>query len=126
MVCWGALKDQGQLSPNYTRRVVASNIIQISSWSNGNITYALRNDGTVLYWGYISGNYISLPHVVHRAFSNIVQISAGKDHFCALKDNGRVLCSGSNHYGQLGNGQYYNYESHDNPPPGIPHFPDSS
>jgi len=32
-----------------------------------------------------------------------VSVDAGRDHACALFDNGRLFCWGSNYYGQLGN-----------------------
>jgi alpha-tubulin suppressor-like RCC1 family protein len=34
----------------------------------------------------------------------VVQISAGIDHTCVLRSNGRIVCWGSNVYGQLGTG----------------------
>jgi alpha-tubulin suppressor-like RCC1 family protein len=35
---------------------------------------------------------------------DVVHISAGHNHACAVRENGTVWCWGYNAYGQLGNG----------------------
>jgi alpha-tubulin suppressor-like RCC1 family protein len=78
-------------------------------------TCALRDDGRVLCWGL---NYFgelgrstnnnsfdpnSVPAVVDPTSLGVVkQVALGKNHSCALRDDGRVLCWGVNEYGQLG------------------------
>lgn len=42
------------------------------------------------------------------AFSEVLQIAAGDGHTCALFDEGKVKCWGSNSYGQLGYGDNLN------------------
>lgn len=39
-----------------------------------------------------------------EGLTDVAQLVAGTAHFCARKRDGRVVCWGSNHYGQLGNG----------------------
>ena len=93
-----------------------SGIIQISAGSIHNC--ALKNDGGVLCWGW--GSYGRLgnnssdlkdhPVVVvdgdesTAPFSEIIQVSLGNYHSCALKNDGRVFCWGGGNYGQLGHG----------------------
>ena len=93
-----------------------TNILQVSS---GNYhTCALKTDSTVLCWGrgnngrlgHGSTNGSSYPAQVIASegstdvLSNIVQVSSGGSHTCALKDNGTIFCWGEGGGGRLGNG----------------------
>ena len=98
---------------------VLGSIVQISV--GGYHTCVLNSSGNVLCWG--SGNSgklgnnatdnSSFPVQVvgpdtdsnsagDGVLGNIVQISIGRDHTCALNSSGNVLCWGDNYYGQLG------------------------
>ncbi len=83
---------------------------------SGTHSCALRDDGRVLCWGYnregqlgnstTSGNFNAnpVPALVDNAALGIVkQLALGSSHSCALRDDGRVFCWGTNHEGQLGN-----------------------
>lgn len=68
---------------------------------------ARRFDGTVQCWGrYKVEDYespgIFRPETVKLA--NIKSFAMGQQHQCFLLNSGEVYCSGSNWYGQLGNG----------------------
>ena len=91
---------------------------------------ALLDDATAECWGYnFSG---SLGDNVHTTtadtdvpypvkpfnLSNVVEISAGSTHNCALKANGNVWCWGTNIFGELGDGTNY-YTKKPNIVPGI-------
>lgn len=72
----------------------------------------LRRDGTVACWGtgeyYLNG---PIPNGADRStpvpipeLHDVIAISAGGLHVCALQDDGDVLCWGDNHDSQLGIG----------------------
>ncbi len=76
---------------------------------------AVRTDGRVLCWGNnfkgqlgVATNVGTLlptpvPSLLDGSALGVVhRIEAGRYHTCALRDDGRVLCWGSNTYGQLG------------------------
>ena len=102
-----------------------TNIVEVAAGVD--YTCALKSSGEVLCWG--EGTYGVLgnggtsdkdhPVLVKiqnadsslSNLSNIVQISSGNGHTCALNQEGKVLCWGFNAWGQLGNGV-----SVDNPP----------
>ena len=71
-------------------------------------TIALRQDGTVWFWGIPFGAPESSANAVLNpvrvaGLSNVVAISAGWEHALALKSDGTVWSWGLNEYGQLGN-----------------------
>ncbi|HEU4537863.1 MAG TPA: hypothetical protein VFS00_27275, partial [Polyangiaceae bacterium] len=76
---------------------------------------ALRDDGRVLCWGNnyfgqlgISANTATETPTPEPALLDVGdlgvvrQVSLGERHTCALRNDGRVLCWGKNHSGQLG------------------------
>lgn len=75
---------------------------------------AIRTDGTVACWGKNDrgqlGNGAAIPGasvtspVATAGLTNIVGLSAGQDHNCAVNASGALYCWGSNTYGELGIG----------------------
>ena len=59
------------------------------------ITHSASRDGT-------NSDECYLP--VARRVRTALSISSGKDHTCAILDNGELQCWGRNDYGQLGDG----------------------
>ena len=136
VVCWG-MGDFGQLgndavnSRNVPEVVVKSSgstiplkdIVQVSS--GGSHACALTSSGEVKCWGWGAfgqlGNGYSAnknaPVDVPKAsgesapLSNIIQISSGFSHVCAVTTLGKVKCWGDGSFGQLGDGQN-NLNSH--------------
>jgi alpha-tubulin suppressor-like RCC1 family protein len=80
--------------------------------AGGNHSCALQTNGSVMCWGnnFVGqvGNGITsrveVSPVAITVLSDIVAVSAGQSHSCALKVSGSVACWGSNTNGQLGNG----------------------
>jgi len=80
-------------------------------------TCALRSDGAVFCWGLNSRGQVGDGTTANStrpvsvsgiggtgSLSDVVAISAGKNHTCALKNDHAVLCWGANESGQLGDG----------------------
>jgi len=73
---------------------------------------ALLTDGSVKCWGSANqlGSGEAVPFVEYTPVSaltlgsGIVNLSAGANHTCAVRDSGKVTCWGTNYYGQLGIG----------------------
>lgn len=82
--------------------------------SGGAFTCAIISNGSVMCWGYgYSGNLGSggtsdLYNPTQTSSLGVgrtaVSIAAGKDHTCAILDNGSVACWGYGYYGQIGDG----------------------
>ena len=90
-----------------------TNIIAITAGANH--TVALRDDGTVWAWGINgrhqlgdgtggSGDCLSLVPVQVYGLTNVIAISAGREHTLALRNDGIVWAWGASSDGQLGNG----------------------
>ena len=121
VACWGNNRF-GQLGNSLNNGTKNSNLIplivnieNVKQISAGAIhTCALKNDGSVFCWGFNKfgqlGNSTNIGlensttvTPLNVNINNVKQISAGKRHTCALKNNGTVSCWGINRYGQLGN-----------------------
>ena len=127
---WGAnyngeLGDSSTISRNYPVKVKGlSNVVDISTC--GSSSLAIKNDGTVWGWG---SNYngelgigMSPPPYYHTyavqmdSINSVVAVASGYQHSLILKSDGTVYSTGSNEYGQLGDGtasaanpKYYPY-----------------
>ncbi|HUK57575.1 MAG TPA: hypothetical protein VLY20_13065 [Nitrospiria bacterium] len=127
--CWGR-NDQAQLA-DLTKRSSSKPVltpvgpaIQIAAGRNH--TCALLIDGEVVCWGDNRTGQTgvqrpslpkpSLPVVVPNIL-RAVSTAAGAEHSCAVQEDGRLLCWGDNHYGQLGLGSQ---EQQSFPPRPVP------
>ncbi len=84
----------------------------------GGHTIALKNDGTVVTWGYnwngqlgdgtkvtrSTAVYVTDPSDSTGFLTGAVAVGAGDEHSLAAKSDGTVWAWGYNNYGQLGNG----------------------
>lgn len=118
VVCWGR-NDWGQLG-NGTK-VSSSRPVPVTGLASGVRTVsaghsyacALTESGVVWCWGSNrsgqlgdgTNNDSSVPVQVQGLNANIVAISAGDYHVCALNADGAVQCWGEGRAGQLGNGR---------------------
>ena len=131
VLCWGEnvsgeLGNDSTTRTSYPTYVVdgdnsanhLTNIVEIAAGNSH--TCALKSSGEVLCWGaggsgrLGNGETLAKDHPVlvkmqnadnsFSNLSNIVQITAGDGHTCALNQGGKVLCWGLNAQGQLGNG----------------------
>ena len=115
VTCWGR-NDYGQLGNGTTvpgttptKVVGLANVTQIAVGLN---SCALINDGSVQCWGWnyhgmngdVEANRLTPAAVTD--VSGVAQIAMGISALsvCVLKDNGRVVCWGSNTTGELGTG----------------------
>ncbi len=113
--CWGN-NDEGQLGsgtrelaqgPVRVRRVGGARAIAAGVAH----TCAVLSDGSVACWGsdgygQRAGTTFSLraPEAVRIAgIASATSVTAGRNHTCALLDDGSIACWGSNVLGQLGN-----------------------
>ena len=121
--CWG-LNEFGQVGNDSATNVLSpapvqglTDVTQISAGQED--TCALRSDGTVECWGDDTYGQLGIPQTWNwdggtnsaslvpspvGGLSDVVQISAGGIHTCALLSSGSVECWGDNTFGELGNG----------------------
>jgi alpha-tubulin suppressor-like RCC1 family protein len=123
--CWGADNTVGQLGNGTTTPVSGSAVV--SGISDGvkvgvgsTHTCALRATGDVLCWGqdqfgqlgngWTSIDNKSVPSAVAIDFDGLVpltgavDLAVGRDHACAIRDDGTVWCWGDGGSGQLATG----------------------
>jgi len=108
--CWGqnAFGELGGSSSTTPVNIPTS--IDLSSRAYS--TCAVAGDGSVRCWGYNDQGQIGdgtvggsrAPTVVSGIAGAVVQISVGRSHVCARRNNGSLRCWGSNGSGQLGDG----------------------
>lgn len=129
MYCWGK-NDRGQVAKANTTLYYA-NIQLVNHFSDftqvatgNNFTCGLRSTGNVVCWGdntygqlgdatttpRINGDYTTVvtPGAGSTPLSNIKEISAGRNHMCAVANSGNLYCWGRNDFGQVGNGNQIN------------------
>ena len=130
--CWGA-DDAGQLGDGGSALETAHSMparvegVSASAIAAGmSATCALDAEGSVTCWGYLgtgrsdSGATSTRPCCASTALENVCMpapqaiaglprvtaIGVGKEHACALGDDGLVYCWGGNRAGQLGDGTF--------------------
>jgi len=126
--CWG-YNENGQLGDGTTigssylaRQVSGLNDGIVKVAAGGYHTCAVDSIGRAKCWGANSSGQLgdgstddsSQPQLVLGLASDVVEISAGYSHSCAVTAAGTLMCWGLNEYGQLGNG------SVDNSPVPVP------
>jgi alpha-tubulin suppressor-like RCC1 family protein len=118
--CWGS-DNMGQRGDGYSTtsptdqptkpELGDSYAVQISTGDTH--TCAIINDNTVKCWGLNqygeTGNGMGVTYnertpVEVQDLTDVVQLTSGQGHSCALLSNNNVKCWGRNDYGQLGNG----------------------
>lgn len=118
--CWG-LNFYGQLGDStWTDSPVPVDVVGLSSditaiSVGGGHSCALTQSGDVRCWGDNEYGQLgngtrdnsAIPVDVEGLFSNIVAISAGWGHTCAISQTEGAKCWGYNEYGQLGDGNIY-------------------
>ena len=81
----------------------------------GNFSLALKSDGSV--WGWGENGYGQLATGTATLFGGVTKptkaklasvtaIAAGDEHTLVLKSDGSIWAAGSNHWGQLGTGNF--------------------
>jgi alpha-tubulin suppressor-like RCC1 family protein len=117
VMCWGD-NEYGQLgdgtTTNRSAPVAVNGLSHVTALTAGDYhTCALTDGGLVACWGRNQEGQLGLgdaapissttPLTVSAPLSNVVALSAGTDHTCAIVNAGNVMCWGENAHGQLGN-----------------------
>jgi len=95
------LKDVAGNISNRTNEIINRITHTASAISSGGKNTCAVSNGSVYCWPIL------------KRISNILNadsVSIGQEHFCALLNNGKVVCWGSGTEGQLGHGQFENSE----------------
>ena len=118
--CWGR-GDYGRLGNDSSSDSkvpvdvsLGSNERAIDVSAGSDHSCAVLDNGTVKCWG--GGGYGQLgdgnkgnhdtPNSVSGGMTNVVSVSAGLHHTCALRKTGGVVCWGANDQGELGRNSY--------------------
>ena len=127
VVCWGSLlvqpylfADDGGISPMLTEPTFRTDVMKVAvgGWShvcflyeNGDVACSESNLqgqlGNKSAEGFTRENareFTGEPVQV-IGITDVVDVSAGSNHACALHESGEVSCWGANYLGQLGNGE---------------------
>ena len=108
---WGQLGNGGS-APSLTPATLSGLSGATAISSGGYHSCALLSDGSVRCWGYNATGQLgegaaSSPRrtpVAVSGLSGAIEISAGRDHTCAVRADGTASCWGDNGLGQLGDG----------------------
>lgn len=114
--CWGD-GDLGQLgngaTDNSSTAVAVSTITSVHQITAGlNFACALETDGDIHCWGHNAVNQIGNGNTTNQTSpvditptgKNLVDISAGAGHACAVEDDGDIYCWGEGILGTMGDG----------------------
>lgn len=116
LACWGqntyGTLGNGRLAdvPRPVEVTLPAAVRSVETYANH--VYALLDDGSLWSWGYNAEGALgngsravsAAPVQVTPSPAEVVTISAGTEHGCALSMDGSVRCWGSNAVGQLGDG----------------------
>jgi alpha-tubulin suppressor-like RCC1 family protein len=100
--CWGEsgnCHDTTSSAPHRDSKVGAT--VRVVHAYGGCFTCALRPTADIDCWG-LDANSKSPDAPAPITHSDAISIAAGTTHACAVLKEGRVICWGDNHYGQLG------------------------
>ena len=115
--CWGN-NNYGQLGDGTdTDRATAVPVTGLpggvaSAAAGARHTCAVAGSGAVMCWGENHDGQLgdgtrvdrNAPVAVTGLAGGVKVVAAGERHTCAVTSDGKVLCWGNNHYGQLGDG----------------------
>lgn len=116
--CWGA-DSSGQLGNGLvvadidTPTSVSGGLSFIEISAGGRHTCGIATGGDLYCWGAndslqlgtsTAPNLVSSTPLLVPGISNVVQVSAGANHTCAVVQGGQTYCWGSASWGQVGNG----------------------
>lgn len=121
--CWGR-GNRGQMGNNLSTEnnptpILTNNLgagrTAVSISSGGEHTCAILDNGSVICWGNGATNQMGTgeggmtkyPPTLTSSLGDgrtAVALSAGRDHTCAILDNGSIVCWGADGDGQLGDG----------------------
>ncbi|MBU4457072.1 MAG: hypothetical protein KKA65_06240, partial [Nanoarchaeota archaeon] len=113
VMCWGEGENGGLGTGSTSESLVPAKtlISNVSKISSGRIhTCAILENNTLMCWGYNyygqvgSGDQATkiVPIKVANLTSEVINVSTGYAHTCAIYQNGTAMCWGYNVYGQLG------------------------
>ncbi|MBK6517306.1 MAG: thrombospondin type 3 repeat-containing protein [Polyangiaceae bacterium] len=115
--CWGT-NDMGQVGAGTTASIEASpraiaTLGDVTAIEGGSNYVCAVATGAVFCWGNNSSGQLgigSVDSLAHRSpelvtgLTDMIDVTAGGSHSCAMASDGAAACWGNNGFGQLGNG----------------------